>query len=439
MKTVLIFLDGVSPDVLETMAKLIGSESFFYNYFISKNGLIHLPSVFPSVTPPALSTILSGRYPFETGVYNFAYLDDSNYLINLMSICNFLKFTKNNRKNTLFYRLSKAGIRILQVNCYWDINASKSIKTYTPYKWSKLLRILKKQINDYDILFIEDRRIDSAFHKYGISCDQTLDIFVKVDRFYYKLFDVIAKAYGEKNIAMILFSDHGNESTTKLFKISDLIESRFDNSLCGCKINKNSLVLHNMLNYGRIRNSLDLLHTGAGGGQKTFYFPKLRSQIYGRRLCYRDFEHILERILPLKCDGQNAIEMMMFVEKETSEHIYFGIIYCDERTIIRYDKREINSPKIVKKSQRLILEINNYPNFYFNVAQSLWTKQGGDFILTSKPSICFDQATYRNSIHGGLRKAQIMCFVSYYNFGHIPVKPLISDILRPIRNLVVTE
>ena len=402
-KTLALFIDGLSPTSLDWL--LDRNKTPFLSWvFRNRAPYSALISEFPSVTPPAITSILTGKRPNSSGIPNFAWINSQQKLVNIMSVFDAIGFHSKLSRNGIFKNSNLSRKQLLAYNSNFAPTGRNT--RFGFLKKNRFLRLLKKNRSITNLVWVEDRSWDWSAHCSGPQSPNSLLIFQRLDEWFESVYRTLQKVWGD-SFKVIVFSDHGNEASTIGFNFNDSLIREYENVIVGCAINHPNLALNNLFRRGKINKKTDVIHVGAGGGQKTLFFPKLRRQLKLPRLYTSDLNREIDRLLQLKHLGRYVVEFAAGALKIENR---FGIgIHSreDSRAYVWTDSVG-GSIQQVEGTSFCKAEISLYPGMIKNLAFALSNETGGDLIVTSQPNFCFDQIHAPYSIHGGVRKDQVL-------------------------------
>lgn len=245
-QVVLLLVDGIRPDILETLfsrgdlpsvARLVGA-----------GGRVNrLCSVFPSTTGPAHLPFLTGRYPGPCHVPGIRWLDPQRYGKSIASPFRFRSYIGPGA-TWIDRDLSRSVSSIFDVvrdhacagsHIHRGLRSSRNLT-----RWSKLVEpVVSYVTEDWSRL---DRRIGSAVaravasgttfvfgafygadshaHKWGPFHERTLESYRRIDDALSPLADVQDRLAGDERPLILVVSDHGQTETRAHLDLQRLVE-----------------------------------------------------------------------------------------------------------------------------------------------------------------------------------------------------------------------
>lgn len=222
--------------------------------------LTKMESIFPTVTYPAHSTIMSGCLPSKTRVFSNEVYDPGN------PFPDWLWWEKSNRAFPLYRALMEKGYTVglshwpvtggakVTVNMteIWpnlesgDGRAAYLAAGANPKRESELFDANKARYgwrnhpafdemahafgramvgeDRLDAVFVHSAYLDAAHHRSGLNGEETLKAIAQEDRWLGMLMDLVKKNGDWDNTLIVALSDHGCVDYTKIFKPNVLME-----------------------------------------------------------------------------------------------------------------------------------------------------------------------------------------------------------------------
>ncbi|HOB16242.1 MAG TPA: alkaline phosphatase family protein [Defluviitoga sp.] len=206
-KLLFITIDSLGQDLIDKSDAV-----FIKSIMRTGNTIENLRTAFPSLTTPMMTTILTGKYPEDHGIYSNSIYDyEKNKVIGKL---------RDVRVPTISEILMKAGYRTLSVqhfmlenrcNKYVQVDGSKPQNNT-----NTIIGELEK--SDYDAVFTIYQSVDSIGHKYGSLHRKRIEELEKVDHQIEKLFNFVTKKWG--NFLLVINSDHSMSTYKKRSKFS---------------------------------------------------------------------------------------------------------------------------------------------------------------------------------------------------------------------------
>ncbi len=197
-KVALILLDGFSKHIQEVYYK--------YCPFIREHNSIVISSVFPPTTVAATTSLLSAKYPCETGWLGWTE-KLNKYVLPIVMFFNVLADNKTKIDEKMSDVLPYDSIIALMNQKGIKANMIQSF-TYPKDNVKKYFKKASKLINENDFTYIYHTEPDSSLHRYGVGS--------KKIRKYIQQFDEELKKLTEahKDTLFILLADHGHKNAT---------------------------------------------------------------------------------------------------------------------------------------------------------------------------------------------------------------------------------
>lgn len=198
-KLLFVTIDSLGNDLIEK-----SNAKFIKEILKNGNTIKNVKTAFPSLTTPMMTTILTGKYPFEHGIYsNSVYDFEKNKVIGKL---------RDIKVPTISEILMEKGYKTLSVQHFMLENRCDKYIQIDGSKPENNTNSIIKELdqNNYEAIFTIYQSVDSIGHKYGAMSKKRINELEKVDSELERLYEYLNKKWGD--FLLVINSDHSMSS-----------------------------------------------------------------------------------------------------------------------------------------------------------------------------------------------------------------------------------
>ena len=264
---IIISLDALRADDIEIMKKLPNFSMLIQNGAYAKK----VKTIYPSLTYPAHTTIVTGNYPKNHGIVNNKLMIPEN------KMAPWFWYRKYIKTKTIYDLAKEAGLTTASI--FWPVSAKSSIKynmpeifSYNKYisqemsslssgsllyqlKLFKKYKHMKKGINEPELddfaiqctldtlkyyrpnlLLLHLLDLDTQRHNYGTHSSEALEALKRHDKRIGKILNLLKSINLYNNYNIVVLGDHGFQDFDKIININGIFKNE---NLLSVDINNN--------------------------------------------------------------------------------------------------------------------------------------------------------------------------------------------------------
>ncbi|MDD7267001.1 MAG: ectonucleotide pyrophosphatase/phosphodiesterase [Lachnospiraceae bacterium] len=242
----------------------VGTKDFEYLCGLEHTGRIvresiftkHVESIYPSITYPAHTTIVTGRYPRSHGI-----VDNTFWQPQRFRSPDWYWYRKYIKGTTLYDEVLKQGRTVAAI--MWPVTASSRItynfpEIFANRKWKSQLavslrhgsplyelkmflrykdivngssqpeldefstRVALDTVREYqpDLLLLHYTDVDTMKHDYGNESEQRTQALERMDAHIGQLYDCLQETYGEDGFDLVLLGDHSQKDVSERIDVN---------------------------------------------------------------------------------------------------------------------------------------------------------------------------------------------------------------------------
>jgi len=247
-RTTIVFLvDGFSYSLFNEEFQA-GRISNIKNFFTNpKQSHFKARTVFPSLTYPSISSLLTEKSIDHHGVYGNTIITSDDLIVNFEDPAHYPRLNSMIRDQNIFSRLKAKGLRTVSFDYAFESNSTTYLSTWDPKIGRAILEndyeyIDKKVINSLsyllkehnpsvwpDFIFVHLVGLDFVTHQHGRDSIEAKHYLNKLDKDLKPIFNQLRRAelLQEKKIVSIMTADHGfDKKTQKILSIEEHVYRR---------------------------------------------------------------------------------------------------------------------------------------------------------------------------------------------------------------------